>query len=343
VLSTAQPSPVHPPFDEAHDPPWPPELQGTSPLVRRLRDQVRRVADGAGRALVVAEPGLDAAAVARAIHECGPSRGAPLVEVECARGEPSAIEASLFGPPAAPPARRSQVLESVSPPCSLTAASGGTLYLAHVADLPAAVQARLARIVRDGEVLVEGVAQPLKISVRVIAGCAPTIEAEVEQGGFRADLYRRLSAIRIDVPPLRLRPEDIPAIARHVMERIAMERGAGARGFTKAALGLLSALPWPGNVEELAGVLGRVVASAPSGHVRVEDLLAEVGTEWRGRRTAGASLREAKRQFEREYIASVLRQHGWRMGEAARALGIQRTNLYRKARQLDIPRVKGTR
>jgi len=145
------------------------------------------------------------------------------------------------------------------------------------------------------------------------------------------------------VPPLRLRPEDIPAIARHVMERVAREPGAGARGFTKAALALLSALPWPGNVEELTGVLGRVLASAPAALVRVEDLLAEVGAEWRGTRRAGATLREAKRQFEREYIASVLRQHGWRMGEAARALGIQRTNLYRKARQLDIPRVKVTR
>jgi DNA-binding NtrC family response regulator len=343
VLSTAQPSPVHPPFDDAHDPPWPAELLGSSPLVRRLREQIRRTADGAGRAMVVAEPGLDAAAVARAIHACGGSRSAPLVEVDCANGNPAEVEAALFGPPAERSSRRSKVLESVGPDCGLTAAAGGTLYLAHVSDLPAAAQARLARIVRDGEVLVGGTVQPSKIGVRMIAGCAPTIEAEVEQGGFRADLYRRLSTIRLDVPPLRLRPEDIPAIARHVMERTALARGVAARGFTKAALALLSALPWPGNVEELAAVLGRLPAGVPSALVHVEDLLAEVGGEWRATRASGASLREAKRQFEREYIASVLRQHGWRMGEAARALGIQRTNLYRKARQLNIPRVKVTR
>jgi DNA-binding NtrC family response regulator len=342
VLSTAEPSPVRPPLDGL-DPPWPAELHGTSPLVRRLREQVRRSADGPGRTLVVAEPGLDAAAVARAIHARGTSPGAPLVEVDCGAGGPDEIETALFGSPAAKPVRRSQVLEPVGADGALTAAAGGTLYLARVSDLPAAAQARFARIVRDGEVLVAGDTQPRRIGVRVIAGCAPTIEAEITQGGFRADLYRRLAATRLDVPPLRLRPEDIPAIARHLMERIALARGVAVRGFTRAALALLSALPWPGNIEELAGVLARLPAGSPSTLVRVEDLLAEVGAEWRGARASGASLREAKRQFEREYIASVLRQHGWRMGEAARALGIQRTNLYRKARQLGIPRVKVTR
>ena len=343
MLSTARSSPVPPSADDAHDPPWPAELQGSSPLVRRLRDQVRQAADGAGRAIIVAEPGLDAAAVARAIHACAGLAGAPLVEVDCADGDPADVEAALFGPPAARRSRRSQVLESVSATCAVTAATGGTLYLAQASDLPAAAQARLARILRDGEMLIESTAERCALGVRVIAGCTPTIESEVEQGGFRADLYRRLSTMRLDVPPLRLRPEDIPAIARLVMERIALARGCAARGFTKAALALLSALPWPRNIEELAGVLGRLPAGAPSAPVRVEDLLAEVGAGWRGTRAAGASLREARRQFEREYIASVLRQHGWRMGEAARTLGIQRTNLYRKARQLNIPRVKVTR
>jgi len=208
-----------------------------------------------------------------------------------------------------------------------------------VADLPASVQTRLARIVRDGEVLVEGVAQPHKIGVRVIAGCAPTVEAEVEQGGLRADLYRRLSAIRIEVPPLRLRPEDIPAIARHVMERVAREGGAGARGSRKRPSRCSRRCPGGATWRNSPACSARAGERAGGARAR-RGPAGRGGAEWRGTRWAGASLREAKRQFEREYIASVLRQHGWRMGEAARALGIQRTNLYRKARQLDIPRVR---
>lgn len=340
--STAQPSPVQS-FESPDDPPWPAELQGFSPLIRRTREQLRRAADGSGRTLLVAEPGLDAEAVARAIHRRGSPETAPFVAINCAHADPSGLEVLLFGRQAGPRAGRSEVLERITPDCGLAAAAGGTLYLANVADLPASAQARLARIVRDGEVRMQGAAQPVRIGARLVAGCGPTIETEVAQGSFRADLYRRLSAVRVEVPPLRLRPEDIPAITRHVMERIVTERDPGARTFTKAALALLSAMPWSGNVAELSEVLARISADASSTLVRVEDVLAQVGPEWRGPRAAAGSLRDAKRQFEREYIAAVLRQHGWRMGDAARALGIQRTNLYRKARQLNIPRAKVTR
>ncbi len=225
---------------------------------------------------------------------------------------------------------------TVASDCGLLAASGGSLYLANVVDLPACTQERLARIVRDGEVRVKGSNRRVALDVRVVAGCEMTVEPEVAQGAFRADLYRRLAIVRVDVPPLRLRPEDLPAVARAVVAEVCVGRG-GARGVTRAALALVAALPWPGNVRELRDVLERAAASAPPGPVRVEDVLGQLGSGWRRARVTETSLREARRQFEREYIAAVLREHGWRMREAARVLGMQRTNLYRKVRQLDIP------
>jgi two-component system nitrogen regulation response regulator NtrX len=309
-----------------------------------VREQATRAATRGARALVAAESGLDAEAVALAIHRQGSPTGAPWVVVDCARtpGSPE-VEIVLFGRPFARRGRSAQVAERVSSKSALLAARGGTLLLANVADLSASVQARLARIVRDGEVRLDGSPRVVPVDARILASCGPTIEAEVAQGSFRADLFRRLSVVRIDVPPLRLRAEDVPAMARGLMEEIDGSLETGTRVFTKAALALLSALPWPDNVRELREVLTGAAAAAPAGLIRVEDVLGHLRSEWRSSRAIGPSLREARRQFEREYIAAVLGQHGWRMSEAAQALGIQRTNLYRKARQLNIPRGKLTR
>jgi two-component system nitrogen regulation response regulator NtrX len=156
----------------------------------------------------------------------------------------------------------------------------------------------------------------------------------VAEGRFRPDLFRRLSPARLDVPPLADRPEDIPTLVVRLMLDVSPD--ATARPFTEAALGLLAALPWPGNLAELRDVVHRL-AALPAGPVKVEDVLAQIRVA--GPRPAPelGSLREARRRFEREYVAAVLMRHGWRMSEAARTLGIQRTNLYRKARQLGIP------
>ncbi len=321
------------PADRLSHPPWPPELAGSSPLVRQARDAVQRAAV-LGRALVVAEEGLDAEAVARTIHQCG-APGAPFVAIDCRQGDAGALEAALFGPTGRERRERGNAPAAVAAGCRLLEAAGGTLYLAHVVDLPAAVQERLARIFRDGEVRVGRAGKRVKLEARVVAGCGTSVETEVAQGGFRADLYRRLAAVRIEVPPLRLRREDIPAVARAVLAEGAAQEPA-PRVLTKAAAALVAALPWPGNVRELRDVLARAAAVAPPGPLRVEDVLGQLG-EWPRLRAMGASLREARRQFEREFIAAVLREHGWRIGDAARALGMQRTNLYRKIRQLSMP------
>jgi len=320
---------------------WPPELIGSSPPARRLREQVQDALADGRYALVVAEPGFDAGVVARAAHEAGVPARAPFVIVDCAA--PTAVGEALFGRSVRSRHARHEGVERLGSGAALAEASGGTLFLRNVTEMPTSVQARLSRVTRDGEVVLDGGGEPVPLDVRLVAGCGPDIDGLVEDGGFRGDLFRRLGAARLEIPALRLRLEDVPELARHLLDETAAARGVAAPRFTRAALGLLSALPWDGNLRELGDVVARLADSVTSGTVRAEDVLAHVRLEWRPMPARYGSLREARRQFERDYIAAVLRQHGWRMGDAARALGIARTNLYRKARQLNIPRVKVSR
>jgi DNA-binding NtrC family response regulator len=207
--------------------------------------------------------------------------------------------------------------------------------LLSIEELSAGVQARLARALRDGEVRIgTGGAVPLKVRLVSIAGAA--LDADVLRGHFRADLRRRLGVVRMDLPPLSERREDIPEILRGLMAQPAAVQGVGARAFTDAALALIAALQWPDNVTGLARLAQALVGHGPA-PVRVEEVLACLGAPGQNAILGPhASLREARRQFEREYIAAVLRRYDGRIAPAARALGIQRTNLYRKARQLGL-------
>lgn len=309
------------------------ELVGRSPAVTRTQELVRRAATLDAGVLIVGERGADAESVARELHARGRPATAPWIAIECASADAAALDRALFG---APPPHAPTDLESVSRDSRVAAARGGTMFFQDVADLPAAVQARLARIARDGEVRIDGA--PLPTDVRFIAGALPTIDSDVREHRFRADLYRRLAASRIDLPPLRERADDVPALAARLLEEASAAAGVPVKSFTQAALAVLSALPWPGNLAELRGVIARVMAETTDAVVQVEQVLPALHLD----RSLTAffpagNLREARLRFERDYIASVLQHHGWRVAEAAQTLGIQRPNLYRKARQLGIP------
>ena len=161
----------------------------------------------------------------------------------------------------------------------------------------------------------------------------------LEEGRLRRDLYERLSLVRIELPPLRQRREDVPFLATHFLKELCRANGSPIKTLTRSALTLLSALPWRGNAPELRALLERLILLTPHGSIRLEDVLAQVrldGSEITA--VGGTSLRDARLRFERDYIAAVVRQHHGRMGEAATSLGIQRTNLYRKLRQLNVLR-----
>ena len=308
------------------------ELVGQSSAASRVEELVRRAAVLDGGVLIAAEPGVATDGVAYELHLRSRRAAGPYITVECSSVDGSRIDRLMFGTPAA---QGPTDLESVAADSRVAAACGGTLYLKDVAELPAAVQAKLARIARDGEVRIDGV--PVALGWRIVCSAAPSIEADVETHRLRPDLFRRIAAARIDLPPLRERPEDVPAMAMRLLGEIAEETGP-PRTLTNAAVALLSALTWPGNVDELRRVLERVAAATRDDVIQVEHLLPALRLHAvPAPFTPNGSLREARLRFEREYIASVLQHHGWRMAEAAQTLGIQRPNLYRKARQLGIP------
>jgi two-component system response regulator GlrR len=313
------------------------ELAGRSAAVVRAQELVRRAAVLHTGVLIVAERGSDAESVARELHARSRSPASPWIPLECGGGDAGSLDRLLFGrqPDLAP-----TDLESVSADSRLAAARGGTIFLQDVSELPASVQARLARIARDGEVRIDGA--PVATDVRFVASALPLIDAEVRENRFRTDLYRRLAVSRIDLPALRDRPDDVPALAERLLEGIVGtsedKTGAAAPAFTQAALALLAALSWPGNLAELRAVVERAAVERGEGMIQVEHVLPALKLERAQAPFAPAgNLREARLRFERDYIAAVLQHHGWRMAEAANTLGIQRPNLYRKARQLGIP------
>ena len=160
---------------------------------------------------------------------------------------------------------------------------------------------------------------------------------------FRSDLYRRLSTSRIDLPLLRERPDDVPALATRILEYWCAAHDVGPRAFTQTELALLSALTWPGNVAELKAMVERAARETSHDVIQIEDVLPALNLDRAPVRfTPAGQLREARLRFERDYISAVLQHHGWRMADAAETLGIQRPNLYRKARQLGIPLTRAT-
>jgi DNA-binding NtrC family response regulator len=281
--------------------------------------------------LITAEAGCRAAAIAQWLHARTRAIG-PLLTLDCATSEASEIDRHLFG---APPRRTVQHdLETIGADAALLAAEGGVLFLEHIDELPASAQRRLARVLRDGEVRVASRVQPVAVRCRLVASTARDLEIEVRDGRFREDLRRRLMATRIAVPSLRQRPGDFSAIVAGLLG----EMNGASRTFTQPAVTVLAALPWPQNVDELAGVLGKVIA-AGGPIVRQEDVLPHLPIDGAfARLDLTTSLREARRRFERDYIGAVLERHQWRMSDAAAALGIERANLYRKTRQLGITR-----
>jgi DNA-binding NtrC family response regulator len=310
-------------------------LLGDSPAVRRTRAAL----DAAVEAplLLLAEEGLAPAAIARHVHD-RTRAGEPFLHVDCAQPDAGRVEEAIFGARAR---GNGGDLESLGPGSALAAARRGTIFLENIGELPAAVQRALARLLRDGEARAGG-RDRVRVTARVIASASPSLPTDARDGRFRPDLLRRFGATPVAVAPLRQRPEDLPAIVERVAGGIAAAEGRAVPAFTQPALTVLAALPWPGNVSEVETTLARVLREVQGPTIRQEDLLHLLpivplqGSV--GRIRPGVSLREARQRFEREYIAAVLEQHDWRMSDAARTLGIERANLYRKARQLGIAR-----
>ncbi len=319
-------------------------IVGSSAAMRVVMDLVRRAASGRCGILICGERGTGRETIARAIHAHAANREAPFVKVDCSGSSVEDVELQLFGvinsrrSGHAVPERRS--LERLRSNSRLCDAAGGVLFLENLVELPARAQARLVRVLRDHEVFLDDLRDPVAIDIRPIASVDTAIDAAREEGRLRQDLFERLSPIRIDVPALRQRREDIPMLAAHFLRELCRTNDRPMNTLTRPAMTLLSALPMRGNLPELRALLERLVLLVPHGLIRLEDVLAHTQLEATiSPMGFDATLRQARARFERDYIGAVLQHHRGRVAEAAKVLGIQRTNLYRKIRRLNVMRV----
>jgi two-component system nitrogen regulation response regulator NtrX len=308
-------------------------MVGESPALARLRAEIERAAPSNGRALIFGENGTGKELVARAIHARSLRAAGPFVEVNCAAIPEELIESELFGHvkgafTGALAARKGK----------FELADGGTLFLDEVGDMSLKTQAKVLRALQEQRVEPVGGARSVEADVRVIAATNKNLEEEIQKGRFRDDLYFRLNVIPLHVPPLRERREDIPLLARHFMAVLSAEHGRRPRAIARGALEALSRLPWPGNVRELRNIIERMVIMAPGDTIELGHLPASlleslpegpapaVAAEAPGR----ATLAEAREGFERAFIMRAYRECGGNMSRTAEALGVERSNLYRK-------------
>lgn len=331
-----------------------PPLYCHSAAMHDVSTLVARAATMRAGVLIAGEEGTGRQTVARGIH-AAETPAAPFITVDCAALGAMELDAALFGvsvPAASPAARPGQSrcvtdtdgrgMERVARKSILYQARGGTLYIQNVADAPTRVQGRLARALRDREAVVAETGETVLLDVRPMASADPGIDRFVQEGRVRDDLFRRLSVIRIEMPSLRSRREDIPALSNYFVREISAARHEAARAISRSALALIGALPWRGNADELRTLLEAAIGGQPEGRaIGIEDVLAHVQLDGGSAVFAnGGTLRKARARFEREYITAVLEQHHGSITDAAKSLGIQRTNLYRKMRSLRINRRK---
>jgi two-component system nitrogen regulation response regulator NtrX len=291
--------------------------------------------------LIRGEDGTGRRVLARTIHEAHATGS--FITVDCAL-DAGELESALFGVSGGPGRNSEQDprgLDRIGPNSLIGQANGGTLYLRSVTEAPSRVQWRLARILRDREALVGEAREATAIDIRPMAGVEPGVEESLREGRVRDDLFRRLSSLQVHLPPLRDRRDDIPALADHLASEFCARMRVPPKALSPAAQTLLAALPWRGNATELAALIENVIQSLNGQKsIDIEDLLGQLRLDGGPVVASGGTLRQARARFEREYIAAVLEQHRGRISEAARTLGIQRTNLYRKMRSLHVTRIK---
>jgi two-component system nitrogen regulation response regulator NtrX len=317
-----------------------------SPAMREVLTQIGKAAASPAGVMLTGEPGSGRGLVARAIHACAHPGESPFVALDCRVLLPPEAERALFGVPAsgatgngaAGSPRGTPGVEVVHPGSLLHAARGGTMVFRNLDDLPVRVQTRLATLFRDREFKTRSNGGAQLFSVRPVAIVEPDFHGLVSEGRVRPDLYRRFAEFQIQVPSLRERREDIPALAQLFVSRACQALTIEDKVMDAASQTVLAALPWHGNVREMKDMLESLVHVTTETTISLRTLLEHITLDApEGMHPSlGVSLREARQRFEREYIAAVVAQHHGRIPDAAKSLGIQRTNLYRKLRALRL-------
>ena len=310
------------------------EIVWKSDVMRRVMTQVERVASSDSRVCVLGESGTGKELIARAVHDKSARRTGPFIALNCAAVPAELIESELFGHEkgafTGAAARHAGKFEQ---------AHKGTLFLDEIGDMPAVMQAKLLRVLEEGEIERVGGSGAQRVDVRVVTATHRNLEEQVRAGAFRQDLYHRIFVFPVQLPPLRERKDDIAVLVEHFNRSISEMNGWKLKPFTEAAVAALQHYTWPGNVRELRNAVERLLLLADS-EVVEEDVrmaLPQVATAGRPSGTlASGTLAARTDAFERETICLELERSQHSMTEAARALGLERSHLYKKCAQLGI-------
>ena len=331
--------------ERVHNDPFP-QIVGNSQALQRVLSLMESAVDSSITVLVEGETGVGKEIIASAIHAKGPRAEAPFVTVNCGALPGPLLESELFGF-----ARGAFTGANREKPGLFEAADGGTLFLDEVGDTPPELQVKLLRVLQEGELRRLGETRSRHVDVRLISATNRDLEAEVSANNFREDLFYRLSVFPIRVPPLRERREDIPLLTSVLLDRISKRLQRSVGSLTAQALDHLTRHHWPGNIRELENELERAVALTARdtliSHECLSDRVRTAAADSRQAPTTSKSephgnLKAARQAFEREFVATVLEQHGGNATRAARELGISRQMLQRKIRDWDLRKLGGS-
>ncbi len=308
----------------------------TGEKMRKLLAQVERVAASETRVCILGETGTGKELIARTVHDKSNRREGPYVTLNCAAVPAELIESELFGHE-----KGSFTGAAARHIGKFEQAHDGTLFLDEIGDMPLSMQAKLLRVLEQGEVERIGGDKPIKVNVRVVVATHRNLEEQTRQGGFRQDLFHRIFVFPVILPPLRERPEDIPALATHFVAQITKQNGWKDITFEAEAMQALQVYAWPGNIRELRNVVERLLLFAESDTVTS----ATVQTALPGQASSAGgvaisagtgTLSERVEQVERQIILDEIKRQNHHITNAAKALGLERSHLYKKCQQLGI-------
>lgn len=310
------------------------QIIGEAPSMQQVFQTIRKVAQTKSNVLITGNSGTGKELVAHAIHSLGPTAAHRFVAVNCSAISEGLLESELFGH------KKGSFTSAIEDKKGLfETAEGGTLFLDEIGYMPTSCQVKLLRAVEDKQVLPVGSTEPIDVDLRLIAATNKNLKSEIKSGNFREDLYYRINVVGIHLPPLSERKEDIPELVSHFVVKFNTEMGRSCVGVTDQAMEIMLNYEWKGNIRELQNVIERAIIFSETDHITAADI-GIMGSSSAQIDEERESLNQAMKVYEREHIIRILNRHKGSKSEAAKALGIGVSSLYRKIDELNIDPTK---